>query len=138
MRVQMTVAAPWRPILKRLLRRFADRGFEARTTFDLQMARRSLRNNEEVACPHHGLGKCTCQYIVLQISRSGGSPSSVVVHGYDNSTKVALVSAATEKMDAGIATELCEALEQPRPQQSRQIFPGEAADDPARGRTGNE
>jgi len=114
MRVQMTVAAPWQPILRQLVRRLAERGFVARTTFDLQRARCSLRNNEEVPCPHHGSGRCTCQYLVIQISRRGGSPSAVVVHGYDNSTKVALLSAVGDKVDGAITTELCEALEHVR------------------------
>ena len=132
----MTVAAPWPPILKRLLRRLADRGFEARMTFDLQLARGSLRNDEEVACPQHGLGRCTCQYIVLQISRPGESPCAVVVHGYDSSTKVALLSSAAEKVNAGIAAEIYEALEQARSQQSQQTLRSVAADEPARRRTG--
>jgi len=111
MRVQMTVAIPWQPILRQLVQRLAERGFVARTTFDLQLARRSLRSNEEVPCPHHGSGRCTCQYLVLQISRHGESPSAVVLHGHDNWTKVALLSAVAENVDEGIATELCEALE---------------------------
>jgi len=134
----MTVAAPWQPILRQLIRRVASKGFVARTTFDLQRARRSLRNNEEVPCPHHGSGRCTCQYLVLQISRRGGSPSAVVVHGYDNSTKVALLSAAAEKVDGGIATELCEALEHVRKQAARnpRSLRTAAAGDPAHRRKG--
>jgi len=76
------------------------KGFEARATFDRQLARRFLESNDEVAYPHHGVGRCTCQYIVLQISRPGGSPSAVVRDGSDNSTRVALISAADEKVDA--------------------------------------
>jgi hypothetical protein len=111
MRVQMTVAAPWQPILRQLVRRLTERGLVARKTFDLQLARRSLSISKEMSCPHHGSARCTCQYLVLQINRGSGSPSFVVLHGYDNSTMVALLSAAGEKVDGGIATELCKALE---------------------------
>jgi hypothetical protein len=132
----MTVASPWQPILRQLVRRLADRGFVARTTFDLQLARRSLRNNEEVPCPHHGSGRCTCQYLVLQVSRHGESPSAVVVHGYDNSTKVALLSAYN--VDGGIATELCEALAHVRQHVhgNPQFLHDAGAGDPAHRRTG--
>jgi hypothetical protein len=131
----MTVAEPWQSILVRLLGRLAERGFEARTTFDLQLARSSLRNNEVVACPQHGSGRCTCQYIVLQISRPGTRPSAVVVHGYDTSTKVALLSPVAEKVDAGVAAGLYEALEHARAQGPK-TFHLKAAGEPARGRTG--
>ena len=114
MRVQMTVASPWQPILRQLVWRLAEKGFDAHTTFDLHQARRSLRTNEEVPCPHHGSGRCTCQYLVLQISRHGDSPSAVVVHGHDNSTSVTLLSAGVERGDERIAHELCEALEHVR------------------------
>ncbi|MGA2764771.1 MAG: hypothetical protein ABSG17_15585 [Spirochaetia bacterium] len=107
----MTLAAPCQTILEGLLPRLASKGFEARTMFDLHQARRSSESSDAAVCPHHGLGECSCQYVVLQIRRLGGSPSSVVLHGSDNSTRVVLVSAPDEKVDAGIAAELCEALE---------------------------
>lgn len=112
----MTVAAPWQLILRHLVGRLAERGFAARTTFDLQLARRSMTDTEGAPCPHHGPGRCSCQYLVLQIGRHGESPSSVVVHGCDDSTKVALLSAVGGRADLGIAAELCEALEHVREQ----------------------
>jgi hypothetical protein len=135
MRVQMTVASPWQPVLRQLVRRLAEKGFTAHTTFDLQLARRSLRNNETVPCPHHGSGLCSCQYLVVQISRRGGSPSAIVVHRYDNSTKVALLSAY--RVDVDIATELCEALEHvlKRVDEDPGFLHSAAAGNPARGRT---
>jgi hypothetical protein len=112
----MTVAAPWKLILRQIVGRLAERGFAARTTFDLQLARHSMTDAEGVPCPHHGPGRCTCQYLVLQVGRHGQSPSSVVVHGRDDSTRVALLSAVGGRADVGIAAELCEALEHVREQ----------------------
>jgi hypothetical protein len=134
----MTVATSWQPILKQLVQSLSEKGFAAYTTFDLQRARTSLRNNELVPCPHHGSGRCTCQYLVLQISHPGGSPSTVVLHGYDNSTRVALISAATEKVDEGVATELCEAFElvRKRVNEGAPSLHNAAAGNPARRRTG--
>jgi hypothetical protein len=114
MRIQMTVAAPWQTIQRQLIRRLTERGFVPRTTFDLQLARRSLRNNEEVPCPHHGSGRCTCQYLVLQISSHGESPSAAVLHGHGDWTRIVLLSAAVQKSDEGTAAELCEALDHVR------------------------
>ncbi len=109
MKVQMTVASPWQPILRQLVGRLSERGFVARTTFDLQLARRSLESDEEVFCPHHGSDRCTCQYVVLRITRPGENPSTLVVHGYDNLTRLAAVG---DIKNGVIAMEICEALEQ--------------------------
>ena len=103
----MTVASTWQPILRQLVRHLIERGFATRTTFDLQLARSSLRNNGEVLCPHHGSHRCTCQYMVLQISRCDKS-ATLVVHGYDASTRFAAVGAV---QDGVIAAEICQALE---------------------------
>lgn len=132
----MTVSAPWQLILKRLAQNLRERGFETRTTFDLQLARGSLRNPAEVACPHHGPGKCSCQYIVLQISRPEERPSVVLLHGSDNSTRIDLISAFAGKVDTGIATVLCEALEHAGSFRSPRIVPREVAGEPAHRRVG--
>lgn len=104
----MTAASPWQRILRQLLRRLSEKGFVVRTTFDLQLARRSLANTEEVLCPHHGSDRCTCQYLVLQMSRHGESSPTLVVHGHDNSTKLLAVG---DIQDGAVAMEICQALE---------------------------
>ncbi len=110
MRVQITAAAPWQPILKELARRLASKGFASRETFNLQLARRALRRSDVVECPHHGGELCTCQYLVLRVGRAGQNASAIVLHGNERTTKVALISPAGEKPDEALATEICESV----------------------------
>ena len=61
-------------------------GFEVMRSFDLQTARRGLRDPNGCSCPNHGMSKCDCQYVVLLVSNRGGEPVAVVAHGHDNRT----------------------------------------------------
>jgi hypothetical protein len=110
MKVQVTVYAPWRPLLSALSQRLASRGFEQRETFNLQQARRALRAGETVHCPHHGADVCTCQYLVLRVGRPGQNGSTIVMHGNDRVTRVGLISAVHEKLDEALAAEIYESV----------------------------
>ena len=103
MRDYTFVAAPWRPLLRHLLRRFSENGLTVNRTFDLQAARRSLRNASQAPCPHHGSNRCTCQYLVLQIRRLGFGSTVLVVHGQDRVTRIATVAEAGEGRGGGVA-----------------------------------
>jgi len=61
-------------------------GFEVVRSFDLQTARRGLRDPDGCSCPNHGMSQCDCQYVVLLVSNRGGEPATVVAHGHDNRT----------------------------------------------------
>jgi hypothetical protein len=104
------VAAPWRPLLRHLLRRLNDRGLSVSRTFDLQVARRRLKNSAEAPCPHHGSDRCTCQYLVLRIGRRGFGCISVVVHGHDSVTKITMLTEASGKPGGGIVAEVRQEL----------------------------
>jgi hypothetical protein len=63
-----------------------DMGFEVVRSFDLQTARRGLRDPDGCSCPNHGTSRCDCQYVVLLVSGRGGEPVTIVAHGYDDQT----------------------------------------------------
>ncbi len=113
MRTRGTVQAPWQAVLQRLLRALREQGFDVRRTFDLQLARQSLRRSEVEPCPHHGTALCSCQYLVLQVSGSSRPPSALVIHGHDRTTTISLLTGATEAAQR-MGTTVWEALEHPR------------------------
>lgn len=76
-------------------------GLEVTLSFDLQSARRALADPASCPCPYHGTVHCTCQYAVLLISAPGRSPVSLVVHGHDGQTSLALTASADGADDPG-------------------------------------
>ena len=71
-----------------------DHGYTVIRSFDLRSAREALRDPEECACPYHGTSLCNCQYVVLLIhTQEDGEPFSLIAHGHENNTQLALVDA---------------------------------------------
>ncbi len=73
-----------------LTRALQDQGYLVSRSFDLQSARRGLRAPDECPCPAHGTSSCTCQYIVLMVSRGEGDPSAITLHGHGDRTYLAI------------------------------------------------
>jgi len=64
-------------------------GLRVEQSFDLRSA---LANVPSCACPHHGTALCDCQYNVLLVYGQAGMPVSLIVHGHDNRTWIALAN----------------------------------------------
>lgn len=82
-------AVPCAELADRLLDELRNAGMQARRTFDLQSARAGLAGAVGAVCPRHGTRSCTCQYMVIQVSR-GGSPLTILLHGRDGFTEATL------------------------------------------------
>lgn len=82
-------AVPCPDLADRLLDELRNAGMSARRTFDLQSARAGLGGADGAACPRHGTVSCSCQYTVIQASRSGG-PLTLLLHGRDGFTEASL------------------------------------------------
>jgi hypothetical protein len=65
-------------------------GMDVRLSFDLQNARRLLRDPDSCSCPHHGTARCTCQYMILLVSVPGVPPLTLVAHGHGRRTQIFL------------------------------------------------
>jgi hypothetical protein len=63
-------------------------GFQVMRSFDLQVARSA---HVGCTCPHHGTEQCDCQMVVLLVYGQDIVPVTLVVHGYDGQTQIALV-----------------------------------------------
>lgn len=69
-------------------------GYLVIRSFDLRSAREALRDPAECACPYHGTSLCNCQYVVLLIhTQEEGEPISLIAHGHEDITQLALVDA---------------------------------------------
>ena len=63
-------------------------GFHVMRSFDLKVARAA---HVGCPCPHHGTDQCDCQMVVLLVYRQYETPVTLVVHGHDGQTEIALV-----------------------------------------------
>jgi hypothetical protein len=82
-----------------MTRRLSSRGLSVHRTFDLQEARRSLRNGKAAFSPLHE----SYQYLVLQVRR-GRDSAAVVVRGQGNNTEITILR--TDDSEDRVASEI--------------------------------
>ena len=63
-------------------------GFQIMPSFDLQAARITRL---DCSCPYHGTDRCDCQMVVLLVYGQDSSPITLVAHGYNGQTRIAMV-----------------------------------------------
>lgn len=105
MRDRLILAIPWRELARNMARRLSRRGLSVRRTFDLQEARRSVRNGDTASSALHG----SYQYLVLQIRR-GRDSAAVVVCGDGHNTEITVLK--TDDSEDRIASEVFREIEQ--------------------------
>ncbi len=72
-------------------------GLRAVVTFDLQIAR---IDHADCPCPHHGTDQCDCQMNVLLVYKTGSNPVTILAHGHDGNTWLALVNTPQQPVDS--------------------------------------
>lgn len=82
-------------------------GFQVERTFDLQVARLA---HADCPCPYHGTKDCNCQMIIL-IVHSEAQFGTVVAHGQDEHTSLALVTGTNQSIDERVIQALLPATE---------------------------
>ena len=75
---------------ERLSRELRELGLDVVRSFDLQSARRALRDPEGCPCPSHGTVDCPCQYVVLLVHANDEAPMSLVLHGHGGETLLSM------------------------------------------------
>jgi hypothetical protein len=70
------------------IRRLERSGLQVMRSFDLKVARAA---HVGCTCPNHGTDQCDCQLVVLLVYAQDGPPATLVVHGHDGQTQIALV-----------------------------------------------
>ena len=69
-------------------------GLQVMRSFDLKVARAA---HVGCTCPHHGTEQCDCQMVVLLVYGQDGPPATLVVHGHDGQTQIALVDTPEQR-----------------------------------------
>ena len=75
-------------VIEASVRRLEGSGLQVIRSFDLKVARAA---HVGCTCPHHGTDQCDCQLVVLLVYGQDDRPVTLVVHGYDGQTQVAMV-----------------------------------------------
>jgi hypothetical protein len=76
------------------VQRLDQAGFQVMRSFDLKVARAA---HVGCACPHHGTDQCDCQMVVLLVYGQDEMPATLVVHGHDGQTEIALVDTPEQR-----------------------------------------
>jgi hypothetical protein len=89
------------------IRRLDLAGLQVLRSFDLKVARAA---HVGCTCPHHGTDQCDCQMVVLLVYSQGGLPVTLVVHGHDGQTQIALVDTPEQQPDSHLVHAILQAI----------------------------
>jgi hypothetical protein len=87
----------WEEVYPWVNQQLEDAGLRVKPTFDLQIARRAQK---DCICPRHGEARCSCQMLVLLVYHHSGRPITLMLHGYEGSTWLSLVSIPGQRAEA--------------------------------------
>jgi hypothetical protein len=68
-------------------------------SFDLRSA---ANTPVECSCPHHGADPCACNLVVLLVYEPEGRPATLIFHGYDGQTWIALDVTPEQRPSVGL------------------------------------
>lgn len=115
--VILTLQSDSQAAIERSIRRLEQSSLQVVRSFDLKVARAA---HVGCTCPHHGTEQCDCQMVVLLVYGQDGPPVTLVAHGHDGQTHIALVDTPEQRP----APQLVEAILQamlPNGEQGRKI-----------------
>lgn len=81
-------------------------------TFDLHTARVGL---QDCPCPNHGKNECDCQLVVVLVYGSASEPVTLILHGNDGQTWLAIADDPRQHADVKLITAIQQALEIKKP-----------------------
>jgi hypothetical protein len=99
------------------IRRLEQSGMQVMRSFDLKVARAA---HVGCTCPHHGTEQCDCQMVVLLVYGKDSYPATLVVHGHDGQTHIALVDTPEQRPAPQLVDAILRAL-LPSGEQGRKI-----------------
>jgi hypothetical protein len=94
-------------IVNQSIQRLALAGLQVMRSFDLKVARAA---HIGCTCPNHGTDKCDCQMVVLLIYGYEGPPATLVVHGHDGQTHIALVDTPEQRPASQLVDAIVQAI----------------------------
>jgi hypothetical protein len=90
----LTLQSDSSTVIEESTRRLDSAGLQVMRSFDLKIARAAHVN---CTCPYHGTDQCDCQMVVLLVYSQDGPPVTLVIHGRDGQTQIALVDTPEQR-----------------------------------------
>lgn len=90
----LTLQSDSQTAIEQAVQRLELAGLQVMRSFDLKVARAA---HVDCTCPHHGTEQCDCQMVVLLVYGQEGAPATLVVHGHDGQTQIALVDTPEQR-----------------------------------------
>ena len=84
----LTLQTDSQSAIEQSMRQLELAGLQVLRSFDLKVARAT---HVGCTCPHHGTDQCDCQMVVLLVYGQDEPPATLVIHGHDGQTQIALV-----------------------------------------------
>jgi hypothetical protein len=94
--VILTLQTDSQAAIEQSIQRLDAAGLQVMRSFDLKAARAA---QVDCTCPQHGTEQCDCQMVVLLVYGQDNQPVTLVVHGHDGKTQIALVDNPEEQPD---------------------------------------
>ena len=105
--VILTMPSDGQAAIEAAVRRLERFGLQVMRSFDLKVARAA---HLECTCPHHGTAQCDCQLVVLLVYGQDDAPATLVVHGHDGQTQIALVDTPEQRPAAQLVNAIQQAI----------------------------
>ena len=99
-------------------------GLQVLRSFDLKVARSTQVG---CTCPHHGTDQCDCQMVILLVYGQEGVPATLLVHGHDGQTQIALVDTPEQRPSACLVKTILQAILPPNEQRKFRLEEGPRA-----------
>ena len=71
-------------------------------TFDLRLT--SPLKPGYCTCPHHGTNECDCQMVVVLVYGKAAEPATLILHGNDGQTWLAIADDPRQRADVKLIT----------------------------------
>lgn len=113
----LTLQSDSQTAVEESIRRLEQSGMQVLRSFDLKVARAAQVG---CTCPHHGTEHCDCQMVVLLVYGKYSFPVTLVVHGHDGQTHIALVDTPEQRPAPQLVDAILRAL-LPSGEQGRKI-----------------
>lgn len=105
--VLLTLQADSQTAIEQAIQHLDIAGFQLVRSFDLKVARSA---HIGCACPHHGTDQCDCQMVVLLVYGQDSLPVTLVIHGHDGETQIAIVDTPEQRPASRLVNEIVQAI----------------------------
>jgi hypothetical protein len=103
----LTLQTDSQAAIEQSIQRLDSAGLQVMRSFDLKAARAA---QVDCTCPYHGTDQCDCQMVVLLVYGQDDLPVTLVVHGHDGQTQIALVDTPEEQPDSRLIQAIMRAI----------------------------